>query len=58
MIDKLGGRKFMFGMVLLVMNFILVLMDKLTPDAFMVSGAVIGGTYVIGNVLGHVTDKM
>jgi hypothetical protein len=57
MIEKIGGRKFIFGLLLLFMSFVLVLLDKLSTDQWTVFASITGGTYIIGNVASKLTPK-
>ncbi len=57
-LEKFGGRKFIFGILGVVLSFILVLMGKLNADAWATFIEVIGGTYVIGNVGATVANKL
>jgi hypothetical protein len=50
MIDKLGGRKFVFACAVTLMGFVLVVVNKLTPDAWITFAKTVGAVYVIGNV--------
>ena len=50
MIDKLGGRKFIFGIMLSLMGFAFAYMKFLTAQEWVTFEAIIGGTYVVGNV--------
>ncbi len=54
MIDSLGGRKFTFAVVVTIMAFILVVIGKLSVEPFLQFVAVVGGTYVVGNIAEHV----
>ena len=57
MIEKLGGRKFIYAMVAVVMSFVLVLLKELEPDIFLKFIEIIGGIYVIGNVATTIANK-
>lgn len=48
--SELLSRKFIYAMVVLIMGFVLVILNKLTAEAFVNLASVIGGVYVIGNV--------
>lgn len=56
--DILGGRKFIFAVLLTILAFVLVFVGKLTADAFIAFAQVIGGIYVVGNVASTVADKI
>jgi hypothetical protein len=58
MIDQLGGRKFVYALLVVVLAFVLVVVGKLTTDAFIGFAETMGGIYVIGNVAEAVTNKM
>lgn len=57
MIEKLGGRKFILGMTLVVMGFVLVLTGRITADTFFSFAEVVGGTYVVGNVASKIATR-
>lgn len=57
MLEKLGGRKFIFGVLLIVMGFVFVILNKVTVDAFFSFAQVIGGGYILGNVATKVITK-
>ena len=57
MIEKLGGRKFVFGMMLIVLSFVLVCVGKLETEIWTQFVSIVGGTYVLGNVASRITDK-
>lgn len=57
MLEALGGRKFIFAMIMLVMAFVLVILKTLDPDSFLKFAAIIGGTYVAGNVAATIANK-
>ena len=57
MIDKLGGRKFIYAILVLVMSFALVVAGKLETQAFLSFAEMVGGIYVIGNVASDLVNK-
>jgi len=50
MIDKIGGRKFTFGLVLVVISAGFVMTGKLTAENWTSFAVLIGGIYVAGNL--------
>ncbi len=48
--NNLGGRKFVFCLLLTVLSFVLVLVKSLTPREWIDFVTIIGGIYVAGNV--------
>ncbi|MBC7236232.1 MAG: hypothetical protein H5T69_10335 [Chloroflexi bacterium] len=50
MLSKLGGRKFLFALLAVILSFILVLARLATAEQWMQFVEVIGAAYVIGNV--------
>lgn len=46
-----GGRKFLITVLLLIVFFVFVLVDKMTIDQFTSVVQVIAGTYIAGNVV-------
>jgi hypothetical protein len=57
-LDKIGGRKFIFAILLIVIGYLLVDKGKLTADSFLNYAEFVGATYVIGNVAVKVTDAL
>ena len=55
--DHLGGRKFIFGLVLTVCATVFVLIGKVTVQEWMAFEAVVGGSYIIGNIAEKVAQK-
>lgn len=58
MLDVLGGRKFLFGILLFAGGFSLVILNKVSGSDFLSFANLIGATYVVGNVGATVADKM
>lgn len=50
-IDKLGGSKFIFAILALILAFVLTINKLLTGQEFVTFAIGIGGTFVLGNVL-------
>lgn len=50
MIDKLGGRKYLYTLLITLLAFILVLVNKITAKEFMDFAILVGGVYTAGNV--------
>lgn len=51
MIEQLGGRKFLFALLVSVLGFVLVLTKSLTSQEYLKFLEVVGATYVLGNVV-------
>lgn len=58
MIEKLGGRKFLFCLLLTVLSFVMVLYKVLTPKEWTDFVMVVGGIYVLGNVGVRLADSI
>lgn len=58
MIDQLGGRKFIYALLVVILTFILVVIGKLAVDSFIAFAETIGGIYIIGNVMDTVANKV
>jgi len=50
MLDKFGGRKFLFALSVVILSFILVLAKAATADQWMQFVEIVGGSYILGNV--------
>lgn len=50
MIEKIGGRKFLFAILAVLMCFVLVLTGYTTADKWLQFVEIIGGSYILGNV--------
>jgi hypothetical protein len=57
MIEKLGGRKFTYALLITTLGFVLVCLDKVTATDFLTFVGVVGTTYVIGNVASKATVR-
>lgn len=57
MLSKLGGRKFLFAILAVLLSFILVLARFATAEQWMQFVEIIGGAYVIGNVASKFSGK-
>ena len=55
MIDKLGGRKFTYALLVTVLGFALVLVGKVPASDYLTFVGIIGATYVVGNVASKAT---
>jgi hypothetical protein len=58
MIEAIGGRKFIFAMMVTILSFVLVLVGKLMVNEYLNFVEVIGGLYVIGNVTSAVAERI
>jgi amino acid permease len=58
MINKLGGRKFIVGILLIVLSFGLVCFGKLDVDSWTKFVVMIAGIYSGGNVATKLTQKL
>lgn len=50
MTDFLGGRKFIFGLLLTIAATIFVVIGKATIQEWMTFEAIVGATYMVGNI--------
>ena len=57
MLDKIGGRKFVFGLLAVVLAFVLVLNGSVLPEAWFDFVEFILATYVAGNVVSKFSGK-
>lgn len=57
-LNKIGGRKFAFAVLITLMGFIFVLTNRVTADAFFAFAQIVGGIYVVGNVTSKLTEKI
>lgn len=57
MIDQLGGRKFVYTLLLTIIGFIFVLIGKMTAKEYLDFCIVIGGIYTAGNVVSKFTNS-
>lgn len=55
MIDKLGGTKFLFAMLAIIGGFTLTVIGKMESDAFVNLVGMVGGTFVLGNVVNQIS---
>ncbi len=58
MIEKFGGRKFIFAMLAIILSFILVVLKMVEPTDWFNFTGVIGGSYIIGNVASKLTNGL
>ena len=56
--EKLGGRKFLFCLLLTVLSFVMVITKSLTPKEWTDFVMVVGGIYIIGNVGVRIADSI
>ena len=57
MIEKLGGRKFILTVLILLGMFVLVIAKAIDPEAFLKFAALVTGTYELSNVASKIADK-
>ncbi|MEM4711392.1 MAG: hypothetical protein QXL18_05590 [Candidatus Woesearchaeota archaeon] len=57
MIDKIGGRKFVYTLLLTIIGFIFVLIGKMTAKEYLDFCALISGIYIVGNVATKFTNN-
>jgi hypothetical protein len=57
MIEKLGGRKFIVSLLVLISSFVLVLVSKLDVSEFIKSAEIILGIYGVTNVASKIVNK-
>jgi hypothetical protein len=51
MFDAIGGRKFVYAILVVVLGFVLVFIGKVTAEDWMNFASIVGGIYVIGNIV-------
>jgi len=56
MLEKVGGRKFIYAVLITLLGFALVVLEKVTAEAFLNFVGIVGATYVLGNVATKITD--
>lgn len=56
MAENLLSRKFIFAILVSVLSFVMVLVEKLSPSDWLEFEAVIGAVYVIGNSVEKIVD--
>lgn len=54
--DTLGGRKFIFGLLLIIIGFVFTILKMVEVNDFFTFAEVVGATYVIGNVGTKIAD--
>lgn len=57
MIEKLGGRKFIISLLVLIGSFILVLTSKLDVSEFVKQAEIVLGIYGVTNVVSKLMPK-
>jgi len=57
MINKVGGRKFVFAILATILSFVLVLTNRVESREWLAFMGVVGGTYVLGNVGSRIMEK-
>jgi hypothetical protein len=57
-LESLLSRKFLFGLLLIIMGFVLVEQGKVDVKYFFTFAEIVGGTYVLGNVATGVTSEI
>lgn len=50
MLEKLGGRKFLFAVLVVVLGFVLVLTAHVGANDWLGFVEIVGGSYILGNV--------
>ena len=55
---NLLSRKFIFALLVLILSFGLVIQGSLKAEVWTQFAVMIGGLYIIGNAVEHVSDKM
>lgn len=58
MIEEIGGRKFFFAFLVTILSFILVVLGKVSVEAWFTFISVVGATYVIGNSVESITRTL
>lgn len=57
MLEELGGRKFLFAILVTVLGFVMVVTQVATSDAWMKFVEVVGGSYILGNVVSKFSGR-
>jgi hypothetical protein len=57
MIEKLGGRKFIVSLLVLIGSFVLVIVNKLDVSEFVKQAEIIIGIYGVTNVATKIVSK-
>lgn len=57
MINKIGGRKFIYILLLTIIGFVFVLMGKMTAKEYLDFCVLISGIYIVGNVATKFTNN-
>lgn len=57
MVEDIGGRKFIFTLMSVVLITLLLLVGAITQDIFKELMLWIGGFFTAGNAVDHVSDK-
>ena len=55
---KFLSRKFIFAILVTVLSFVLLVLERVTSEQWLLFIEVIGATYVIGNVGTKIADKV
>lgn len=56
--EALLSRKFLFAVLLVILDFVLVLIGKVTASEFSSFAMIVGGMYVVGNLGSGVIDTV
>lgn len=49
-VENLLSRKFLFSILITIMGFVLVLVGRVAAERFLNFVAIVGATYIVGNV--------
>ena len=58
MIGAIGGRKFIYAILVVILGFILVLLKSVPAIDYLHFVEIIGGTYVVGNVGNGIVENV
>ena len=58
MLEKVGGRKYLFAILVVVLGFVLVMTGKVDPKDWFGFVEIIGGSYILGNVVSKFSAKV
>jgi hypothetical protein len=56
--ESLLSRKFVYAILIVILSYSLVLMDKFDAQRWMDGVIALGGIYIIGNVAARITDTV
>ena len=58
MLEKIGGRKYLFAILVVVLGFVLVMTGRVESKEWFGFVEVVGGSYILGNVVSKFSTKV